>query len=58
VLISIIRKRLHLEASLCTILQTLSVTVCEKIVLDQMLTFMPPQTIPPPPDTKLNPFAD
>ena len=31
------RKRLHSNASLCTILQILSVTLCEKIPLSQLL---------------------
>ena len=38
VLVAIIRKRLHLEASLYTILQVLSVTVFEKLPLLQALT--------------------
>ena len=38
VLVAIIRKRLDLEASLYTILQTLSLTLFEKIPLNQLLT--------------------
>jgi len=38
VLIAIIKKRLNLEASLYTILQTVSVTAFEKIPLDQLLS--------------------
>jgi len=37
-LIAIIKKRLDLEASLYTILQTLSLTLFEKIPLNQLLT--------------------
>ena len=38
VLVAIIKKRLNLEASLYTILQTLSLTLFEKIPLNQLLT--------------------
>jgi hypothetical protein len=38
VLIAILKKRLKLDASLSTILQTLSVTLFEKMPLDQLLT--------------------
>jgi len=38
VLIAIIRKRLHLELNLYTILQILSVTLFEKVTLDQLFT--------------------
>ena len=38
VLVAIIKKRLDLEASLYTILQTLSLTLFEKIPLNQLLT--------------------
>jgi hypothetical protein len=41
-LVAIIKKRLHLDASLHTLLQILSVTVFEKITLAQALT---PQTL-------------
>jgi len=41
VLIAIVKKRLALEASLYTILQTLSVTAFEKIPIDQLLLFQP-----------------
>lgn len=37
-LVAIIKKRLHLDASLHTLLQILSVTVFEKITLAQALT--------------------
>ena len=39
VLIAIVKKRLDLDASLYTILQTVSVTAFEKIPLDQLLNF-------------------
>src|ERR1700681_2199358 len=42
VLVAIIKKRLHLTASLHTLLQTLSVTLFEKLDLDQALTPMLP----------------
>ncbi len=38
VLVAIVKKRLHLEASLYTILQVLSVSLFEKIPLDQALS--------------------
>jgi hypothetical protein len=38
VLIAILKKRLHLQASLYTILQILSLTIFERIPLDQVLT--------------------
>ncbi len=38
VLVAIIKKRLDLEASLYTILRTLSLTLFEKILLNQLLT--------------------
>jgi hypothetical protein len=38
VLVAIVKKRLHLEASLYTILQVLSVSLFEKIPLAQALT--------------------
>jgi IS4 transposase len=40
VLIAILKKRLKLDASLSTILQTLSVTLFEKMPLDQLLANM------------------
>ena len=42
VLVAILKKRLHLDASLYTILQSLSVTLFEKIPLDQLLKNLPP----------------
>jgi len=42
VLVAILKKRLQLDASLSTILQTLSVTLFEKMPLDQLLKNMPP----------------
>ena len=38
VLVAIVKKRLHLEASLYSLLQILSVTLFEKISLEQSLT--------------------
>jgi len=43
VLVAIIKKRLRLEASLYTILQSLSVTLFEKIPLNQLLGNLQPQ---------------
>jgi len=37
VLVAIVKKRLYLSASLCEILQILSLTMFEKIPLDQLL---------------------
>ena len=42
VLVAIIKKRLNLSASLYQILQILSLTLFEKIPLDQLLTFKHP----------------
>ena len=42
VLVAILKKRLHLDASLYTILQSLSVTLFEKTPLDQLLKNLPP----------------
>ena len=44
VLIAIVKKRLQLSASLYTILQLLSVTIFEKIQLNQLLSRLSPQT--------------
>ena len=55
-LVAIIKKRLHLDASLHTLLQILSVTVFEKITLAQALT---PQTLDQEPgisDNQMNLF--
>ena len=48
-LVAILKKRLHLEASLYTILQILSLTLFEKIPISQALAQLPPT--PPSPDT-------
>jgi len=48
-LVAILKKRLHLEASLYTILQILSLTLFEKISLLQALAQLPPTA--PSPDT-------
>ena len=42
VLVAILKKRLHLDASLYTILQSLSVTLFEKMPLHQLLKNLPP----------------
>jgi IS4 transposase len=41
VLVALIKKRLRLDASLYTILQSLSVTLFEKMTLDQLLMNLP-----------------
>ena len=43
VLVAIVKKRLHLDASLYTILQTLSLTLFEKMPLDQLLANIEPE---------------
>ncbi len=58
VLIAIIRKRLHLEASLYTILQILSVTVFERMPLNQVLTDTEYRSQWPASGNQLNLFED
>jgi uncharacterized protein DUF4372/DDE family transposase len=58
VLIAIIKKRLRLEASLYTILQTISVTIFEKIPLDQLFAFTPNAPDHYPFNNQLNLFVD
>jgi hypothetical protein len=48
-LVAILKKRLHLEASLYTILQILSLTLFEKTPISQVLDQLPPAS--PSPDT-------
>ena len=57
VLIAIIKKRLHLDASLQTLLQILSVTVFEKIPLKQALTLRQENSEMLDPATQLNLFG-
>ena len=56
VLIAIIRKRLNLELNLHTILQILSLSVFEKMPLEQLLTQSAHQIADFPPDNQLNLF--
>lgn len=56
VLVAIVKKRLKTEASLYTILQILSLTLFEKIPLDQLLTNMETQMSEPKNDNQLNLF--
>ena len=56
VLIAIIRKRLKLELNLHTILQILSLSVFEKMPLEQLLTQSAHQMADSPPDNQLNLF--
>jgi len=56
VLIAIIRKRLNLNLNLHTILQVLSLTVFEKLPLEQLLTQGPHLTPNLLPDNQLNLF--
>ena len=58
VLIAIVKKRLDLDASLYTILQSLSVTLFEKIQLDQLLRNMQPTIDDQPQSNQLNLFDD
>jgi IS4 transposase len=55
-LVAIIKKRLHLTASLHTLLQILSVTLFEKLDLTQALTPMPSDQNGPDPDKQLTMF--
>ena len=57
VLVSIVKKRLKIEASLYTILQILSLTLFEKTPLDQLLKNMEPQRHAPENDNQLNLFS-
>jgi transposase len=56
VLVAIVKKRLQLDASLYTILQTLSLTLFEKTPLDQLLTNIEPESTLLPSDNQLNLF--
>jgi transposase len=58
VLIAIVKKRLRLDASLYTILQTISVTVFEKTQLDQLLANSQNAHDDALPDNQLNLFAN
>jgi hypothetical protein len=57
VLVAIVKKRLHLTASLYEILQILSLTMFEKIPLDQLLAQMMSNEIQPVSDNQLILFA-
>lgn len=57
VLVAIVKKRLHLSASLYEILQILSLTMFEKIPLDQLLTQTLSDEIQPVSDNQLVLFA-
>ena len=57
VLVAIVKKRLHLSASLYEILQILSLTMFEKIPLDQLLAQTMTDEIQPVPDNQLILFA-
>ena len=57
VLIAIVKKRFGLEASLYTILQILSLTLFEKMPLDQLLNNQALQTLDPADDKQLNLFS-
>ena len=54
--IAIFRKRLHIEESLHTILQILSLTIFEKTALKQLLSTTIMQILTDPPDKQLNLF--
>lgn len=53
-LVAILKKRLHLDSSLCTILQILSLTLFEKIPVSMAPAQLPPT--PPSPDTDNHQF--
>ena len=57
VLVAIVKKRLQLSASLYEILQILSLTMFEKIPLDQLLTQTISEQIQPVSDNQLILFA-
>ena len=46
-LVAILKKRLHRDASLYTILQILSLTLFEKMPISQALAQLPPSSPPP-----------
>ena len=54
VLIAIIKKRLNLDASLYTLLQIFSVTLFEKIPLEQAVTYTDNRLDPDETDNQLN----
>jgi len=56
-LITIVKKRLKIEASLYTILQILSLNLFEKTRLDQLLKHSELQVNPPENDNQLNLFS-
>jgi hypothetical protein len=56
VLVAILKKRLNLDASLYTILQILSLTLFEKIPIDQLLNQTPPHILDPKQNNQLNLF--
>jgi transposase len=56
VLVAIVKKRLNIEASLYTILQILSLTLFEKIPIDQLLKEMETTLIPSQNNNQLNLF--
>ena len=57
VLIAIIKKELHLDASLYTLLQILSVSVFEKTLISSAFRLDVTRTTEPDEDNQLNPFA-
>ena len=57
VLVAIVKKRLKLEASLYTLLQVLSVTLFEKLPLDQALTQDAPKGVTSQITNQLDLFA-
>ena len=57
VLVAIVKKRLNLDASLYTLLQVLSVTLFEKMPLQQALAGGDPIMENPMPNNQLNLFA-
>ena len=56
VLVAIVKKRLNLSASLYEMLQILSLTMFERIPLDQLLNKIVPDNMQPPNANQLNLF--
>jgi len=57
VLVAIVKKRLNLDASLYTLLQILSVTLFEKIPIQQALMASGYKTVDPATDNQLDLFT-
>ncbi|MFA5028055.1 MAG: IS4 family transposase, partial [Candidatus Methylomirabilota bacterium] len=56
VLVALVKKRLHVEASLYTMLQVLSLSLFEKIPLGQVFSGLTPSMLEPDAGNQLNLF--